>query len=174
MLIYSHGNYISYKFHTFWAYPIQWVPEEKCEEFQENHLAIRKWLKDMAFSNMVKVGFKPTTGLAGHILFVCGTCNSALTHAHTLTGEIKYHACQKGTKGKASIPTDDLIPKTGRGRNQHSMTCQTSIVSTDAYKGSFFPQTIKDWTALPDSLIFSAEVAEDCVAKFTSLVRARD
>ena len=28
--------------------------------------------------------------------------------------------------------------------------------------------------ALPDSLISSAEDAEDCVAKFTSLVRARD
>ena len=26
----------------------------------------------------------------------------------------------KGLKGKASIPTDDLIPKTRRGRNQHS------------------------------------------------------
>ena len=42
------------------------------------------------------------------------------------------------------------------------------------YKGSFFPQTIRDWNALPDSLLSSAEVAEDCVAKFTSLVRARD
>ena len=42
------------------------------------------------------------------------------------------------------------------------------------FKGSFFPQTIRDWNALPDSLISSAEDAEDCVAKFTSLVRARD
>ena len=31
----------------------------------------------------------------------------------------------------------------------------------------------KDWNALPDSLISSAEGAEDGVAKFTSLVRAR-
>ena len=46
--------------------------------------------------------------------------------------------------------------------------------NTDVYKGSFFPQTIRDWNALPDSLISSAENAEDCVAKFTSLVRARD
>ena len=36
------------------------------------------------------------------------------------------------------------------------------------------PLTIRDWNALPDSLISSAEDAEDCVAKFTSLVRARD
>ena len=27
----------------------------------------------------------------------------------------------KGLKGKAKIPTDDLIPKTRRGRNQHSL-----------------------------------------------------
>ena len=78
----------------------------------------------------------------------------------------------KGLKGKASI--DDLIPKTRRGRNQHSNAFQTPIAYTDVYKSSFFPQTIRDWNVLPDSLISSAEDAEDCVAKFTSLVRARD
>ena len=45
----------------------------------------------------------------------------------------------KGLKGKASVPTDDLIPKTRRGRNQHSMAFQTLIANTDVYKGSFFP-----------------------------------
>ena len=80
----------------------------------------------------------------------------------------------KGLKGKASVPTDDLIPKTRRCRNQPSMAFQTPIANTDVYKGSFFPQTIRDWNALPDSLISSAEDAEDCVAKFTSLMRARD
>ena len=54
------------------------------------------------------------------------------------------------------------------------MAFQTPIANTDVYKGSFFPQTIRDWNALPDSLISSAEDAEDCVAKFTSLVRATD
>ena len=33
---------------------------------------------------------------------------------------------------------------------------------------------LRDWNNLPDSLISSAEDAEDCVAKFTSLVTARD
>ena len=80
----------------------------------------------------------------------------------------------KGLKGKASVPTDDPIPKTRRCRNQHSMAFQTPIANTDVYKGSFFSQTIRDWNALPDSLISSAEDAEDCVAMFTSLVRARD
>ena len=80
----------------------------------------------------------------------------------------------KGLKGKASVPTDDLIPKTRRARNQHSMTFQTPIAKTDVYKGSFFPETIRDWNAFPDSLISSAEDAEDCVVKFTSLVEAMD
>ena len=55
----------------------------------------------------------------------------------------------KGLKGKASVPTDDLIPKTRRCRNRHSMTFQTPIANTDIYKGSSFPQTIRDWNALP-------------------------
>ena len=35
----------------------------------------------------------------------------------------------KGLKGKARIPTDDLIPKTRRGRNQHSLAFQTHDIS---------------------------------------------
>ena len=54
------------------------------------------------------------------------------------------------------------------------MAFQTPNIKTDVYKGSFFPQTIRDWNALSDSLSSSAEDAEDCVAKFPSLVRARD
>ena len=57
-------------------------------------------------------------------------------------------------------------------RNHHSLTFQTP--RTDIYKGSFFPQTIRDSNAFPDSIITSAEGAEDGVARFTSLVRARD
>ena len=44
----------------------------------------------------------------------------------------------------------------------------------DIYKCSFFPQTIRDWNALSDSLISSGEGAADGFAKFTSMVRARD
>ena len=54
------------------------------------------------------------------------------------------------------------------------MAFQTPIANTGVYKDSLFPQTIRDWNALPHSLISSAEDAEDYVAKFTSLVRARD
>ena len=38
---------------------------------------------------------------------------------------------------------------------------------------SFFPQTIRDWNDLPESLISSSELSDDSVSKFTSLVRAR-
>ena len=93
-----------------------------------------------------------------------------ITQEKTIRLILRY----KGLKSKASVPTDDLIPKSRRYRNQHSMAFQIPIANTDIYKGSFFPQTIRDWNALPDSLISSAEDAEDCVAKFTSLVRARD
>ena len=105
----------------------------------------------------------------------------------------------KGLKGKAKIPSDDLIPKTRRGRNQHSLAFQIPSASKDVYMYSFFPQTIRDWNQnsllvkrqndntspgdwprrispydLPESLISSSELSDDSVSKFTSLVRARD
>ena len=55
----------------------------------------------------------------------------------------------KGLKGKARIPTDDLIPKTRRGRNQHSLAFQIPSASKDVYKYSFFPLNIRDWNDLP-------------------------
>ena len=54
------------------------------------------------------------------------------------------------------------------------MAYPVPIANTDIYKCSFSPQTIRDWNAPPDSLISSAEGAEDGLAKFTFLVRARD
>ena len=93
--------------------------------------------------------------------FVTGNNNYETGSMTGILGQLKWESLKKrrkdnrlilrykGLKGKASVPTD-------------------------VYKGSFFPQTVRDWNALPDSLISSAEDAEDCVAKFTSLVRARD
>ena len=81
----------------------------------------------------------------------------------------------KGLKGKARIPTDDLIPKTRRGRNQYALAFQIPSVSKDVYKyTSFFPQTIRDCNDLPESLISFSELSDDSISKFTSLVRARD
>ena len=44
----------------------------------------------------------------------------------------------KGLKGKARIPTDDLIPKTRRCRNSHSKAFQLPSASIEVYKCSFF------------------------------------
>ena len=80
----------------------------------------------------------------------------------------------KGLKGTARMPTDDLFPKTRHGRNQHSLAFQIPSACKDVYKYSFFPQTIRDWNDLPESLISSSELSDDSVSKFISLVRARD
>ena len=55
----------------------------------------------------------------------------------------------KGLKGGARIPTDDLIPKNRRCRNQHSLVFQIPTASKDAYKKSFFPQTIRPINRAP-------------------------
>ena len=80
----------------------------------------------------------------------------------------------KGLKGKARIPTDDLIPQTRLCRNNHSMAFQLPSASIEAYKCSFFLLTIRDWNDLPDFLLSSAEISNDLVSKFASLVRSRD
>ena len=69
----------------------------------------------------------------------------------------------------------ESIPVYRQKAKEHPKAFQTPrIANTDVYKCSFFPQIITDWNVLPDSLISSAEDAEDCVPKLTSLVRARD
>ena len=73
---------------------------------------------------------------------------------------------------KFKIERIDLIPLVRRCRNHHSMAHHVPIANTDIY--SLSPQAIRGWNTLPDSLISSAEDAEDGVAQSTSLVRARD
>ena len=46
----------------------------------------------------------------------------------------------KGLKGKARIPTDDLIPKTRRGRNQHSLAFQIPSASKMPISIASFPR----------------------------------
>ena len=80
----------------------------------------------------------------------------------------------KGLNGVASIPTNDFVPPIRHVRHHHSLAFQTPFANTDIYKSSFFPQTIRDWNSLTDPVLSAAEGAEDSVAKFTSLARARD
>ena len=87
--------------------------------------------------------------------FVTGNYKYETWSMTGIFGQLKWEALKKrrkdnrlillykGLKGKASIPTDGLIPKTRRGRNQHTKVFQTPIANTDVYKCSSFPQTIR-------------------------------
>ena len=77
----------------------------------------------------------------------------------------------KSLKGKARIPTDDLIPTTRHCRNNHSLAFQLSSASMEAYKCSFFPKTFRDWNGFPDSLFSTAEMSDDCVSLQNKTVR---
>ena len=70
------------------------------------------------------------------------------------------------------IYTNKSYLLTYRNRFRHNKYAR-NIANTDNYKCNISPQTIRDLNALPDSLISSTEGAEDGVAKFNSLVRAR-
>ena len=59
----------------------------------------------------------------------------------------------KDLKGAASIPTNDPL---GHVSKHHSLAFQTPFANTDIYKSSFFPQTIRDWNSLTDSLLSAA------------------
>ena len=78
----------------------------------------------------------------------------------------------KGLKGQANIPVDDLKSPLRNTRNHHSEPFQVPYDRTDAYRYSFFPETIRDWNALP--VVCSAESSEDCISRFTSLMRSRE
>ena len=75
------------------------------------------------------------------------------------------HIAFKGLKGAASIPTNDRVPPIRHVRKRHSLAFQTTFANTDIYKRSFFPQTIRDWILLIDSLLSVAEGAEDAIVK---------
>ena len=126
-----------------------------------------------------KVQNRAARFVTGNYVFETGNMTSIL-------GQLKWESLKKrrkdsrlillykGLKRKARIPTDDLTPKNRRCRNQHSLAFQIPSASKEEYKSSFFPQTISDWNDHPDSLISSAEMSDDCVSKFASLVRAKN
>ena len=105
--------------------------------------------------------------------FVTGNCVFETGSMTGILDQLKWESLKKrrkdsrlillyeGLKGKGRIPTDDLIPKNRRCRNQHSLAFQIPSASKEAYKSSFFPQTIRDWNDLPDSLISATEMSDD-------------
>ena len=71
--------------------------------------------------------------------FVTGNYNYETGSMTGILGQLKWEFLKKrrkdnrlillykGLKGKASVPTDDLIPKTRHCRNRHSMAFQTPL-----------------------------------------------
>ena len=78
---------------------------------------------------------------------------------------------EKVQKRAARFVTGNYIYETGsmtgilEQPKGHSLVFQTPFGNTDIYKCSFFPQTIRDWNSLTDTLLSAAEGAEDSVAK---------
>ena len=81
-----------------------------------------------------KVQNRAARFVTGNYVFETGSMNGIL-------GQLKWESLKKrrkdsrlillyrGLKGKARIPTDDLIPKNRRCRNQHSLTFQIPSAS---------------------------------------------
>ena len=78
--------------------------------------------------------------------FVTGHYNYESGSMTGILGQLKWESLKKrrkdnrlillhkGFKGKASVSTNDLNPKTRRCRNQHSLAFQTPIANTNVYK----------------------------------------
>ena len=133
----------------------------------------------VAQEKLEKVQNRASRFVTGNYNFETGSMTSILEQLgweslHKRRKGSKLILLFKGLKGRASIPCDDLQPPNGRSRNQHPMALQVPYTRTDIYKYSFFPDTIRDWNALPAAVISSAQSSEDPVARFTSLVRSRD
>ena len=88
----------------------------------------------------------------GAARFVTGNYNYGTGSMTGILGQLKWESLKKrrkgsrlillykGLKGKASVPTDDLIHKTRRCRNQHSMAFQTPFGNTDVFKLASSPR----------------------------------
>ena len=124
-----------------------------------------------------KVQKRAARFVTGHYVYETGSMTGILK-------QLKWESLKKRRKDKtpnalqslkdaASIPTNDLVLPIRRTRNHHSLAFQIPMAGTDIYRSSFFPQTIRDWNSLTDSLFSASECAVDPVTKFTSLVRAR-
>ena len=80
---------------------------------------------------------------AARFVTICGNYNYETGSMTGILGQLKWESLKKwrkynilillykGLKGNTSLPTDDLIPKTRRCRNQHSMAFQSPIANTD-------------------------------------------
>ena len=79
----------------------------------------------------------------------------------------------KGLKVAASISTSD-VPPIRYVRDHHSLAFKPPLLILTFTSAVFSPKLLEIGISLTDTLLSAAEGAEDSVAEFTSLVRARD
>ena len=87
--------------------------------------------------------------------FVTGNCDSETGSMTKILEQVKWESLKqrrkgsrlmvfyKGLKGQASIPVDNLKTPLRHTRNHHSEPFQVPYARTDAYRHSFFPETIE-------------------------------
>ena len=114
--------------------------------------------------------------------FVTGIYNYETGSMTGILGQLKWESLKKrrkdnrlillykGLEGKASVPTDDLIPRTRRCRNQHSVAFQTPIANTDVYKGSFFPPPPLSGIGMPFLIPWSHPLKMQRIVLLSSLL----
>jgi hypothetical protein len=65
----------------------------------------------------------------------------------------------KITNEKVAIPKEGrLIPPKRLSRNMHDKSFQIPSAASDYMKYSFFPRTIRDWSALPPGIVTTPSV----------------
>ena len=100
---------------------------------------------DIGLQNeLEKVQSRATRFVTGNYNFETGSMTGILEHLKREYIKKRWRDSRlillyKVLKGKASLPTDDLIPMVRRCRNHHSMPCQVPIANTDIYECSFPP-----------------------------------
>ena len=115
-----------------------------------------------------KVQNRAARFVTGNYVFETGSMTDIL-------GQLKWESLKKRRKDSRLIllykglkvmqpECQWMTLSTRLGVAKHSLSFQIPPVSKDAYKYSFFPQTIRDWNNLPESLFSSAEMSDDCVS----------
>ena len=129
---------------------------------------------DMLYEELEKVQNRAARFVTRNYVYETGSMTGIL-------GQLKWESLKKrrkdnrlillykGLKGKARILQMTLFPRLDVAEIIIPWPFRSPL---PVY--SFFPQTIRDWNDLPESLISSSELSDDSVSKFTSLVRARD
>ena len=120
-------------------------------------------------NELEKVQNRAARFVTGNYIFETGSMTNILE-------QLKWESLKQRQKGSRLILFyKGLKTPLRHTRNPLPEPFQVPYARTDAYRHSFFPETIRDWNALPASAVSSvSECSEDCISRFTSLMRSRE